>query len=594
MAVLKDVARLKAAYASGETTPAKVIADCLADIQASRASNAWIYVLSAEEIKPYLDALAGKRPEDCPLWGVPFAIKDNIDLAGVPTTAACPDFAYMPSRHAFVVQRLIDAGAIPLGKTNLDQFATGLVGTRSPYGEVPNAMVPEYVSGGSSSGSAWAVAKGQVCFALGTDTAGSGRVPAAFNGLIGCKPTRGRLSIEGVVPACKSLDCVTFFTHTTEDASLLLSITSADNPEDGYSRPAMQVRGLASPQLRIGIPTSDQLEFFGNAEYAALFGEAIEKLRASGVTLVDIDFSPFLAAARLLYQGPWVAERYAAVGDFIESHPDAALEVIQHIILPGKHLSAVDAYNGQYALQALKRAADRQLQSVDAILIPTAGTCFTRAELALDPIGLNSKLGTYTNFMNLLDYAALAIPAGVTPRGLPFGVTLFASAFCDERLLAMAARISPVIAGESLLPQTLNAFPAPGPGYITVAVCGAHLQGMALNWQLAQRNAVLLESVRSAPRYRFYALAGGPPYRPGMVRVSEGGVSVAMELWAVPQEHFGSFVAGIPAPLGIGKVETEDGRWVPGFICEAIGMEGATDISAVGDWRAYMASLAPV
>lgn len=588
---LKDIASLKMAYANGTTTPSRVVAECLASIHATRPANAWIHVLSSAELQPYLDRLADKRPEQCPLWGVPFAIKDNIDLARVPTTAACPDYAYTPDQHAFVVQLLIEAGAIPLGKTNLDQFATGLVGTRSPYGEVPNSVLPDYVSGGSSSGSAWAVAKGQVCFALGTDTAGSGRIPAAFNGLHGCKPTRGRLSIQGVVPACKSLDCVTFFTHTPADASLLLSVTSVDNPEDGYSRASGPVKGLASPQMRIGVPAAHQLDFFGNAEYAGLFDLAVQQLRAHGVTFVEVDFSPFLEAARLLYQGPWVAERYAAVGAFMEAHPEAALDVINRIILPGKNVSGVAAFSGQYALQSLKRQADRELDKVDAILIPTAGTCFTRAALALDPIGLNSQLGTYTNFMNLLDYAALAIPAGVTPAGLPFGVTLFASAFCDERLLAMAERLSPVLSGTPEEAVDSKLFPAPGPGYITVAVCGAHLQGMPLNWQLTQRQSVLLESVRSAPRYRFYALAGGPPYRPGMVRVSDGGVSVLMELWAVPQAHFGSFVAGIPAPLGIGKVETADGRWVPGFICEAIGMEGALDISDMGDWRRYIASL---
>lgn len=571
---------LQAAYRNGHTTPAEVVAKCLSQIAAHRNANAWIHVLSQNELAPYLDALNQKRPEDCPLWGIPFAIKDNIDLAHVPTTAACPAYSYTPDSHAFVVQRLIDAGAIPLGKTNLDQFATGLVGTRSPYGEVPNAFLPDYISGGSSSGSAWAVAKGEVCFALGTDTAGSGRVPAAFNNLVGCKPTKGRLSIQGVVPACKSLDCVSIFANDVQDAQTVLTVASAENPDDPFSRNA-PVKGLASPQMRLGVPLPDQLEFFGNAEYARLFSEACEQARANGAVMVDIDFSPFLAAARLLYQGPWVAERYVAVGNFIATNPEAALPVIRDIILPATQLKAVDAYNGAYVLQALKREADRQMQHVDAVLIPTAGTCYTRAEIGQEPIRYNSRLGTYTNFMNLLDYAALAIPAGFTLEGLPFGVTLFAPAFCDERLFALAARLQ----------QSTTPAPVPGPGYITVAVCGAHLQGMPLNWQLTQRHAVFLETVKSAPCYRFYALAGGPPARPGMVRVKEGGAAVAMELWAVPQEHFGSFVAGIPAPLGIGKVETADGRWVSGFICEAIGMKGARDISDLGDWRAYIKSV---
>jgi allophanate hydrolase len=573
-----DITTLQTAYRSGQTTPEQVVRECLSQIRASSDSNAWIYVLNEQELAPYLDALKSKRPEDSPLWGIPFAIKDNIDLANIPTTAACPAYSFTPDRHAFVVQRLIDAGAIPLGKTNLDQFATGLVGTRSPYGEVPNAYLPDYVSGGSSSGSAWAVAKGQVSFALGTDTAGSGRVPAAFNNLVGCKPTKGRLSIHGVVPACKSLDCITIFAKSLAETQTILNVASAENPEDPFSRNKLPIKGLASSHVRIGVPRAEQLEFFGNEDYARLFDDACKHLQNSGATLIEIDFMPFLAAAKLLYQGPWVAERYAAVGQFIHTNPEAALPVIRDIILPGISHTAVDAYNGYYSLQALKREADRELQQVDAIIIPTAGTCYTRAQIAQDPIKLNANLGTYTNFMNLLDYAALAVPAGFTPAGLPFGVTLFAPAFCDERLLTIA----------SLMGDKASPLPAPGPGYITVAVCGAHLQGMPLNWQLAQRGAVFLESVRSAPRYRFYALAGGPPARPGMVRVSEGGAAIAMELWAVPQEHFGSFVAGIPAPLGIGKVETHDGRWVCGFICEAIGVEGARDITDLADWRVFI------
>lgn len=592
MSKYKTIAALRSAYMQGETTPAQIVAECMASIRSQRESNAWIHVLDDAEVAPYVESLTNKRPEDCPLWGIPFAIKDNIDLAGIPTTAACPEFAYTPEKSAFVVQRLIDAGAIPLGKTNLDQFATGLVGTRSPYGEVPNAIVPSYVSGGSSSGSAWAVAKGQVCFALGTDTAGSGRVPAAFNGLVGIKPTKGRLSIDGVVPACKSLDCITFFAHEVSEAKVLLDIASAVNPKDPFSRSARFSKGLPGAGLRLGIPRPEQLQFFGNDEYATCFAIACDNLRAVGVELIEIDFAPFLATAKLLYQGPWVAERYAAVGAFIESASNAVSPVIREIILPGKHLSAVDAFQAQYDLQALKVSADSELAKVDAILTPTAGTCFTRASLAADPIALNSKLGTYTNFMNLLDYAALALPAGTTKLGLPFGVTVFAGAFHDERLLEIGNRVgkalsSPLNANNgSDLTSGGNAA-----GYITVAVCGAHLQGMPLNWQLTQRNAVFLQAVRSSAHYRFFALAGGPPFRPGMVRVSEGGGAIAMELWAVPEEHFGSFVAGIPAPLGIGKVETQDGRWVSGFICEAIGMEGATDITGLADWRAYIKSM---
>lgn len=588
-----DIQYLSNAYQQGFLTPRQVIGDCLARIRHLAASNAWIHVLDDAAVETYLLALNDKRREDCPLWGIPFAIKDNIDLAGVPTTAACPAYAYTPQHSAFVVQALVNAGAIPLGKTNLDQFATGLVGTRSPFGAVPNAFLPDYISGGSSSGSAWAVAKGQVSFALGTDTAGSGRIPAAFNNIWGCKPSKGLISTTGVVPACRSLDCVTVFALAAQDVNTLLSVAAIEDAEDSFSRKNTLPKGLGSPHMRVGVPAATQLEFFGDAAYAQLFEAAKAQMQAAGATLVEIDFTAFAQAAQLLYQGPWVAERYAAVGAFIEAQPEAVLDVIRLIIGQGENLTAVATFRGLYALQALKKQADLQLATVDAVLIPTSGTCYAREQIARDSVVLNSQLGYYTNFMNLLDYAALAVPAGFTPQGLPFGVTLFAPAFCDDRLLDIArlfSAVRPLSMGAT--PHTLSStrLSVPGRGYIPVAVCGAHLQGMALNWQLTQRQAVFLESVRSAPCYRFYALAGGPPYRPGMMRVSEGGAAIAMEIWAVPEEVFGSFVAGIAAPLGIGKVEIADGRWLPGFICEAIGTVGASDITAQADWRIYMAA----
>jgi len=586
-----DIQSLRKSYLQGTLTPTQVMQNCLARIKANAASNAWIQVLSEVEVAQYLSGLKEKPIEDYPLWGIPFAIKDNIDLEGVPTTAACPAYRYSPPASAFVVQRLIAAGAIPLGKTNLDQFATGLVGTRSPYGEVPNSFNADYISGGSSSGSAFAVATGQVSFSLGTDTAGSGRIPAAFNNLWGCKPSKGLLSIRGVVPACRSLDCVTFFSLSAQDSRTLLTITAAVDKQDPFSRSKQFPKGLASSRMKIGVPSISALNFFGDAEYAAQFELAKTQMLQAGATLVEIDFTSFAQAAQLLYEGPWLTERYVAVGEFIEAHPDAVLDVTRSIIDKGKDLSAVDTFRGFYRLQTLKLQADAQLAEVDAILIPTAGTCYRRAQVAAEPVVLNSNLGYYTNFMNLLDYAALAIPAGFTPKGLPFGITLFAPAFCDERLLDIGERFSrqqPLAAGAMQHIPTNSLRESPGVGYIAVAVCGAHLQGLALNWQLTQRNAVLLESIRSAARYRFYALPGGPPYRPGLVRVAKGGTAIAMEIWAVPEEQFGSFVAGIPAPLGIGKVELENGRWVSGFICEPIGLEGAIDISSFADWRIYL------
>jgi allophanate hydrolase len=570
-----NIATLRARYLAGDTTPREVVLAARESILADPAPQAWITVLDESQLEPFLAGLEALDPASAPLWGIPFAIKDNIDLAGVPTTAGCPAYARTPAHHASVVGKLIAAGAIPLGKTALDQFATGLSGTRSPWGSVPNAFVPEYLSGGSSSGSAYAVAKGQVCFALGTDTAGSGRVPAAFNGLVGVKPTRGLLSTQGVVPACRSLDCVSIFACDTADArTVLTSAAQAPAETDRYTAPVL--RGLACFPARIGVLPVTQREFFGDQAAAALYAAEIDAWRECGCEIHDIDYTPFAEAARLLYEGPWVAEREAAVGDFIRAHEADVLPVIKTIILGGKPCTAAETFAAMARLEALKVQADAQLAAVDAILLPTAPTCYTRAEMDADPVVLNSRLGAYTNFMNLLDYAALAIPAGCLPSGVPFGVTLFGKAFSDPALLDLA---------EARQGKTLALC---GEGYVPVAVCGAHLQGMALHWQLTQRHAVKLLSTLSAPHYRFYALAGGPPFRPGMVRVSEGGASVAMEVWAVPVEHFGSFVAGIPAPLGIGKVELADGRWVPGFICEAIGMEGATDISAVGDWRLYM------
>jgi allophanate hydrolase len=570
-----SIASLRDRYLRGDTTPREVIMAARQRILADPAPQAWITVLGEPELEALLVRLDSLDKETLPLWGIPFAIKDNIDLAGVPTTAGCPAYAYTPSAHAGVVERLLAAGAIPLGKTALDQFATGLVGTRSPWGSVPNAIVPEYLSGGSSSGSAYAVATGQVCFSLGTDTAGSGRVPAAFNGLVGVKPTRGLLSTQGVVPACRSLDCVSIFAVDTADARTVLSV-AALSPTETARHPAPVMRGLARFPARIGVLPPSQREFFGDQGAAALYEAEIEAWRDAGCEIHDIDYTPFAEAARLLYDGPWVAEREAAVGAFIREHPSDVLPVIKTIILGGAPRSAADTFVAMATLESLKAQADAQLNRVDAVLLPTAPTCYTRAEVEADPVALNSRLGTYTNFMNLLDYAALAIPAGHLRSGVPFGVTLFSKAFSDSALMDLA---------EARHGKTL---PLCGEGYVPVAVCGAHLEGMALHWQLTQRKAVKLMSGLSAPHYRFYALAGGPPFRPGMVRVSEGGGAVAMEVWAVPAEHFGSFVAGIPAPLGIGKVELADGRWVPGFICEAIGMEGATDITAIGDWRVYL------
>jgi allophanate hydrolase len=593
----RSIAGLLAAYRDGTLQPRAHLRRVMATVRGDDAHNVWIRVLDDAELEPHMARLDGVDPAALPLYGVPFAIKDNIDLAGVPTTAGCPEYAYVPEQSAFVVQCLLEAGAVPVGKTNLDQFATGLVGTRSPRGACRNAFDPAWVSGGSSSGSAVALALGQVGFALGTDTAGSGRVPAGFNNLIGLKPTRGRLSTAGVVPACRSLDTVSVFAFTAADAETVLQVAGEYDCRDPFARPN-QPTPLGRPALsadgfRFGVPGADQLEFFGDDEARGLFRQSVRALQELGGEPVTLDFEPFLEAARLLYAGPWVAERYLAIRQFLAGHTDAVLPVTRGIIEAGAEPSAADAFEAGYRLQSLRRTTAAVWDDLDLICTPTTGTHYRIEQVDADPVARNSDLGYYTNFMNLLDYSAVAVPAGFRASGLPFGVTLFAPAFQDLKLLGLADRLQRVCV------RTLGATDAAlggepecrgaDPQLIPVAVCGAHLSGLPLNGQLTQRRGVLLERTRSAPAYRLLALPGGPPERPGMIRVKEGGAAIELEVWGVPADQFGSFVAGIPEPLGIGRVELADGRRVAGFICEGIGREGATDISHLGGWRAYLA-----
>lgn len=591
------ISDLLAGYRTGRFTPAEVIDAVLKRIGAASERNVWITRLSREQVFAYVDALQSRPMDELPLYGVPFAIKDNIDLANVATTAGCPRYAYVPSQSAAVVQKLVDAGAIPVGKTNLDQFATGLVGTRSPYGACQNSFNNEFISGGSSSGSAVAVATGLVSFALGTDTAGSGRIPAGFNNIVGLKPSCGMLSTRGVVPACRSLDCVAIFALTAQDAACVLDVARGFDPLDVYSRPfAISNDVSAEPRangLRIGVPRKDQLQFFGDAEYGRLFEAAQAQARAIGAAVIEVDFAPFLEAARLLYEGPWVAERYTGIAEFMETHADAFHPVTREIIAGGIRPTAVDAFRAQYRLKELQRSTAATWHEVDMLMTPTAGTIYTIAQLLADPIKLNSNLGYYTNFVNLLDLAAVAVPAGFRSDGIPFGVTFTGVAASEPQLLRLASAFHAGIA------VTLGALDLPMPdaevappqlreGYIPVVVCGAHMSGLPLNHQLVDRKAYLLRTTRTSARYEFYALPGGPPKRPGLVRVKEGGGAIDVEVWAVPQQHFGSFVAGIPSPLGIGKVELEDGSLSPGFLCEAWALEGAQRITELGSWRRFI------
>ncbi len=588
-----DIATLRQRYQSGELTPLQLVDDLLARMAGEDSHHIWISRLDADALRAYASKVEGQDIAALPLYGIPFAIKDNIDLAGLPTTAGCPEYAYAPGQHATVVARLIDAGAIPIGKTNLDQFATGLNGTRSPYGACRNAFNPDFISGGSSSGSAVAVALGLASFSLGTDTAGSGRVPAAFNNLVGHKPSCGALSTRGVVPACRSLDAVSIFALTAEDAERVLAVAAGFDADDEYSRP-LAPHGFdfgRAPGFRFGVPMQKDLEFFGNAEAERLFGEAVARMKSLGGTPVEVDLAPFLETARLLYGGPWVAERYLAIRDFFDVQPEKVFPPVREIIAGGRDVSAADTFAHLYKLRAFKRVCDAVWNDIDVMLTPTAGTVYRVDEMQADPIRLNSNLGYYTNFMNLLDLAATAVPAGFQSAGLPFGVTLIAPPNQDAPLLNLASRMQQALGGK--LGATDHALPPAGKlnllpdGQVRVAVVGAHLSGLPLNHQLTERNARLASTTQTAPTYRFYALPDGK--RPGLIKVEAGGASIACEVWEMPAANFGSFVAAIPAPLGIGKLELADGSVVNGFICEGIGVADAQDITEFGGWRAWLA-----
>ncbi len=559
-------------YRKKSFTPSDLVQEIYRRSSAEEYNAVWITLLPEEKLLEYASAIEGQSLQELPLYGIPFAIKDNIDLAGVPTTAGCPDYAYTPEKSSFVVDLLIAAGAIPVGKTNLDQFATGLVGTRSPYGVAPNSYNRDYIPGGSSAGSASAVANGLVSFSLGTDTAGSGRVPAALNNLVGWKPTRGVLSTAGVVPACRSLDCVSVFALSTADIERIAPVVSVDDTDDAWSRAFPVSESLVpSRGLSYGVPDKKLLKFFGNGEYERLFEEAVLKMESLGYRKVEIDAEPFIKAAELLYQGPWVTERYAAIEDFLKTQPDSIWPATRTIISKGVEYSALDLFRAEYKLAEYRKQSEKVWDNIDFMLMPTAGTAYTIAEVEADPIQLNSNLGYYTNFMNLLDLSALALPAGFTKANFPFGITICAPAFKDQLLMNIGSRWTEAHPGK----------------FAGVAVCGAHLSGFPLNYQLIERGARLSETIMTAQEYRFYRLPGTPP-KPGLVRVKEDGVQVEVEVWKIPESGLGGFLTAIPSPLGLGKIKLEDGRWVTGFLAEPLGLEGAEDISSFGSWRKVM------
>lgn len=580
------------AYAGG-ATPLDVIEEVIARSKA--AGDPAIFILPTPEAdlrQQALDLMA-QGPQGKPLYGVPFAVKDNIDVAGLPTTAGCPAYAYRPEKDAVAVARLRAAGAIVIGKTNLDQFATGLNGTRSPYGAPRSVFDPAYVSGGSSSGSAVAVASGLAVFALGTDTAGSGRVPAAFNNLVGIKPTPGLVPNTGVVPACRSVDVVTVFAGSVADGVKIRRVMDGMDDADPFSRPAIPV-GLP-PRPRIGVLNGPEREFFGNAEVEALYDAAIERAQALGATIVPFDYAPFREVAALLYDGPWVAERLAAVEGFFATNPDDFDPTVRKIIAGASGKTAVDAFKGRYRLEALRKVVAPVWAAVDMLMLPTAPTTYTVADMLADPVTKNSHFGRYTNFANLLGYAAIAVPAGFGASGLPAGVTLVGPDFSDDALAPFAGAMHRAAACGMGHDRTAEIPPAPQgtvpEGFLPICVVGAHLTGMPLNPELTGPGGFLLGEAKTAPSYRLYALAGTVPPKPGMI-LDPGfsGPGLTVEVWALPAAAFGSFVARIPAPLGIGKIALADGRQVSGFLCEAHALTGAAEITSYGGWRAYRAA----
>jgi allophanate hydrolase len=593
----ETIGDIVAAHRSGAVSPEQTIRRSYERIRAYGDPAVFISLRDEEDAVAEARALAASGPEGKPLYGVPIAVKDNIDVAGLPTTAACPAFSYNPAADATAVTRARLAGCIVIGKTNLDQFATGLVGVRSPYGMPRNPFRDDLISGGSSSGSAVAVSAGLVPLALGTDTAGSGRVPAGLNNIVGLKPSCGMISTTGVLPACRSLDCVSIFTLTVDDAFTVLQALTIPDMSDPYSRvmPPGSL-GAAPPSMVIAVPDSNGRQFFGDKDSEQSFRTAISLLRNMGAKIEEIDVSPLLETARLLYEGPWVAERFAAVGAFIEKNPDKVHPVTREIILGGGKASAAESFRAFYRLSALRRTAFEIFSRVDALMVPTVPAAYTRAQIEADPITFNSNLGTYTNFVNLLDLCGLAVPISFAANGTPYGVTFLARAGRDATL----ASLGRVVHAQTELPlgalgvrQPLLAPlpPMTRAGEITIAVVGAHLSGMPLNGELRALNARFVEEAETAADYRLYALAGTAPPKPGMLRVADGkGSAVALEIWALSAENFGRFVAGVPSPLSIGTIRLSDGRQVQGFLVEPEAVKGARDISDFGGWRAFVES----
>lgn len=595
-----DITSLECGYRNGTTTPSIVVERIYAEIAQAGERPVWITLVSKDENLTRAQMLeADQTAHALPLYGIPFAVKDNFDVAGLPTTAACPAFSHVATETATVVQKLLDAGAILIGKTNMDQFATGLVGTRTPYGICSSVFHPEYIAGGSSSGSAVAVALGWVSFSLGTDTAGSGRVPAAFNQLVGLKPTRGRVSTSGLLPACRTLDCVSVFAGTCADAASVLAVARGFDAADPYARQQSPGEGAApwsvGSTFRFGVPAEESLEFFGDNAAAASYRAAVESLIELGGEAIEFDYAPFHEAGSLLYKGPWVAERFAVIEDFLANNPETVDSTVGAIIRGAGEYDAVDAFRGAYALAELRRTTDAVWETLDFLLLPTTPTHYTIEQVMASPVELNTNLGFYTNFVNLLDLAAVAVPAGFRPNGLPFGVTLVGTAFTDDGLLRVAdrlhRRLAKTVGGSAKELAATPPLAGSGSleGCVLMAVVGAHLSGQPLNWQLIERKARLVASTRTNGDYRLYALANTTPPKPGLVYTPGfGGEGVEIEVWAMPEDAVGSFLNLVPPPLALGTIRLADGSMVKGFLCEPAGIEGAQEITHFGGWRKFV------
>jgi allophanate hydrolase len=596
--VTETVAAIVAAHRANALSPGATVARSYQRIRDYNDPAVFISLREEKDAVREAEALSAKDARELPLFGVPVAVKDNIDALGLPTTAACPAFSYMPAQDATSVAKLRAAGAIVIGKTNLDQFATGLVGVRSPYGIPNNPIRADLIPGGSSSGSAVAVSAGLVPLALGTDTAGSGRVPAMLNNIVGLKPSLGLISTAGVVPACRTLDCVSVFSLTTDDAMLALKVMAGPDGADPFSRDRPLAEMTAFPlALRLGIPRKGQLIFFGDRASEQAYGEALARWTGLGATLVEFDLEPFYETARLLYEGPWVAERYLAVRSVLASLPDSIHPVTREITASGARLTAAETFAALYRLQGLRRIAERAFNDIDALVLPTVPTVYSTAQVLANPIELNSRLGTYTNFVNLLDLCGLALPAAMRPDDVPFGITLLAPAGHDARLASIGrvfhADTKLKIGAKGVMQPPLAALPMrAGADEIPIAVVGAHLSGMVLNAELKSLGGRLLEQTITAPDYKLYALPTTPP-KPGMLRVEAGkGSPIELEVWALSASAFGHFIAAIPSPLSIGTIRLADGRSVKGFIAEPAALAGARDISSFGGWRAFVAQAA--